>query len=186
MHKEKLGYGSNSSRKVRWTTKKAREYYISLPCISITWDGSVDDVVRTQVAQPERDFTVEEFETLLHALEHNSDSDQWIEPMRRLVDDELIEALKTIPSKYRAALLLQHVTELSYEEIAETMNCKMGTVMSRLSRAREALKEALIQQNKSIGKKLLSIEHKKSRTSGHIMTNTPSAEEDLSVKKEGD
>ena len=143
-----------------------------------------DDVVRTQAAQPERDFTVEEFEALLHALEHNSDSDQWIEPMKRLVDDELIEALKTIPGKYRAALLLQHVTELSYEEIAETMNCKMGTVMSRLSRAREALKDALMQQNKSIGQKLRSIENQKSRTSGHIVTNTSSSEKELSMKKE--
>jgi RNA polymerase sigma-70 factor (ECF subfamily) len=126
--------------------------------------GEFEDIIRTQAAAPEKEFTVEDFEALLLALEENPESDDWIQPLSTVVNDELLNALKEIPSKYRAALLLQHVTQLSYEEIADTMQCKMGTVMSRLSRARDALKEVLIQQNNLIGQKLRALDKNKQKS----------------------
>lgn len=44
---------------------------------------------------------------------------------------------------YRSILILRAVHELHYEEIAETLGVPIGTVMSRLSRARRALRELL-------------------------------------------
>jgi len=52
-------------------------------------------------------------------------------------------ALERIPADQRAVFVLRVVEELSYREIADALGISMGTVMSRLSRAREKLREAL-------------------------------------------
>ena len=52
-------------------------------------------------------------------------------------------AIEALPLHFREALLLCEVEEMSYQEIAETLSIPIGTVMSRLSRARKALRESL-------------------------------------------
>ena len=52
-------------------------------------------------------------------------------------------AIEALPVHFREVLLLCEVEEMSYQEIAETLSIPMGTVMSRLSRARKALREDL-------------------------------------------
>jgi RNA polymerase sigma-70 factor (ECF subfamily) len=52
-------------------------------------------------------------------------------------------AIDGLPVHYREILLLCEVEEMSYQELAETLSIPIGTVMSRLSRARKALREAL-------------------------------------------
>jgi RNA polymerase sigma-70 factor, ECF subfamily len=51
------------------------------------------------------------------------------------------QALTDLPVAFREILLLCEVEEMSYQEIAETLAIPMGTVMSRLSRARRALRD---------------------------------------------
>ena len=53
------------------------------------------------------------------------------------------EALEGLPVQFREILLLCEVEEMSYQEISETLAVPMGTVMSRLYRARQALRAAL-------------------------------------------
>lgn len=53
------------------------------------------------------------------------------------------EAIEELPVPYREVLLLCEVEEMSYQEIAATLAIPMGTVMSRLSRARAALRTAV-------------------------------------------
>lgn len=53
------------------------------------------------------------------------------------------EALAALPEELRKALLLREFDGLSYEEIAETMDCPIGTVRSRIFRAREAVDIAI-------------------------------------------
>ncbi len=48
-------------------------------------------------------------------------------------------ALAELPADYRMAVLLADVEEFSYQEIAHVMECPIGTVMSRLNRARRML-----------------------------------------------
>ena len=48
-------------------------------------------------------------------------------------------ALSEVPAIYRWAILLADVEELSYREIAQVMNCPVGTVMSRVNRGRKSL-----------------------------------------------
>ena len=55
----------------------------------------------------------------------------------------LKDAIDNLPVHYREVLLLCEVEEMSYEEIAETPSIPIGTVMSRLSRARKTLREGL-------------------------------------------
>ena len=53
------------------------------------------------------------------------------------------QGLEELPVHYREMLLLCEVEEMSYQEIAETLAIPVGTVMSRLFRARKALREIL-------------------------------------------
>ena len=55
----------------------------------------------------------------------------------------LEKALETLPTEQRAVFVLRTVEEMSYQQIAETLQLSPGTVMSRLSRAREKLRLAL-------------------------------------------
>jgi len=52
------------------------------------------------------------------------------------------QALERLPVAYREVLLLCEVEEMSYQEIAAALTIPMGTVMSRLSRARRALRDS--------------------------------------------
>jgi RNA polymerase sigma-70 factor, ECF subfamily len=61
----------------------------------------------------------------------------------RVSGDEMQAALSCLPVIFREVLLLCDVEEMSYQEIAETVAIPVGTVMSRLHRARRALREEL-------------------------------------------
>jgi RNA polymerase sigma-70 factor (ECF subfamily) len=54
-------------------------------------------------------------------------------------DDKITAALQRLPKEYRDVVLLADVSELNYKEIADAMNCPIGTVMSRISRGRKLL-----------------------------------------------
>jgi RNA polymerase sigma-70 factor, ECF subfamily len=56
------------------------------------------------------------------------------------------EALEALPVHFREILLLCETEEMSYQEISETLSIPIGTVMSRLSRARKALRKILQQK----------------------------------------
>jgi RNA polymerase sigma-70 factor (ECF subfamily) len=59
------------------------------------------------------------------------------------MDERLVRALNDLPVEYRVVLLLWSVEEFSYKEIAESLEIPIGTVMSRLYRARQQLGEKL-------------------------------------------
>jgi len=63
-------------------------------------------------------------------------------------------ALLDLPGEYRMALLLADVEEFTYEEISRVMECPIGTVMSRLNRARRMLVQLIyVQREKESGGK---------------------------------
>jgi len=60
------------------------------------------------------------------------------------VEQEMIQqALEQLPLKFREIILLCDSEEMSYQEIADTLSVPIGTVMSRLSRARKTMRELL-------------------------------------------
>ena len=59
---------------------------------------------------------------------------------RKETESTLIDSINRLPEKLKEVILLRHIEELSYQQIADVLNCELGTVKSRLARAREALK----------------------------------------------
>jgi RNA polymerase sigma-70 factor (ECF subfamily) len=64
------------------------------------------------------------------------------------------EELQKIPEPYRTTLILRDLEEMSYEEIAEITEVSLGTVKSRLTRGREALKQRLLAYVREVGAEL--------------------------------
>jgi RNA polymerase sigma-70 factor (ECF subfamily) len=68
---------------------------------------------------------------------------EYATPERLLLKDEIQEAIAAaiddLPEDLRTAITLRELEGLSYEEIAQTMDCPIGTVRSRIFRARDAI-----------------------------------------------
>jgi RNA polymerase sigma-70 factor (ECF subfamily) len=79
------------------------------------------------------------------------DASEWLKeyatPERELLADEIQvtvnNALENLPPDLREAITLREIEGLSYEDIAQVMDCPIGTVRSRIFRAREAIDEKL-------------------------------------------
>ncbi|MDD2422450.1 MAG: sigma-70 family RNA polymerase sigma factor [Heliobacteriaceae bacterium] len=67
--------------------------------------------------------------------------------LKREQDDRLQTLINTMAPEYRLVLVMRDIQGLTYEEIAAIMGVAMGTVKSRLSRARYRLKELLLADN---------------------------------------
>jgi RNA polymerase sigma-70 factor (ECF subfamily) len=65
---------------------------------------------------------------------------------------DVAQALALLPEEYRTTLVLRHVADLDYEEIAEIQGVPVGTVRSRLARGRAQLAEILGNQDTSTGR----------------------------------
>ena len=84
--------------------------------------------------------------------ESGTESEQDV-PDRRMEPDLVLEqgeigtnimkALNNLPDNLRETMLLRHVDDMPYEQIAQKLDCKVGTVKSRLSRGREMLRDHL-------------------------------------------
>lgn len=84
--------------------------------------------------------TAEQYEGA-HALK------EYASPERIAIKDEIadvvFQAIECLPEELRVAITLREIEGLSYEEIAQTMDCPIGTVRSRIFRAREAVDKSL-------------------------------------------
>lgn len=90
------------------------------------------------IARKEKKFETVEFEADLHgSLEELPEDPPRISPAL------LQKALAELEVSFRAPLVLFYLRELSYREIAETLNVPIGTVMSRLSRGKDMLRKVL-------------------------------------------
>lgn len=73
--------------------------------------------------------------------------DEDMQPDARAELDELEKTvyyeMEQLPDLYKEALILRNVEQLSYEEIARILDCKLGTIKSRIARAREELRKRL-------------------------------------------
>ena len=58
--------------------------------------------------------------------------------------EQVRAAIQELPAKFREIILLREYEDLSYQEIARVLNCPVGTVMSRLGRARAMLRIVLV------------------------------------------
>lgn len=72
--------------------------------------------------------------------------DPYVLYLRKLEHEEIREAIDSLPALHREMVVLRDIEGFSYQEIASMLNCPAGTVMSRLGRAREKLRQKLGRQ----------------------------------------
>ena len=68
-----------------------------------------------------------------------------------ILEDEMQEALYKLPAEFRSVIILSDLEDCSYQEISDILSCPLGTVASRLFRARELLRKYLEDYAKSHG-----------------------------------
>ena len=73
------------------------------------------------------------------------------EVLNQYLDEDVYKALNDLPPNFRMAVILADIEGLSYKEIAEALQIPIGTVMSRISRARRQLQKSLWQYAKERG-----------------------------------
>jgi RNA polymerase sigma factor (sigma-70 family) len=91
----------------------------------------------------------------LHDKEDDSAQESYVdlreEMFNYLIGDEVTQAINAMPVDFRTVILLCDVEDFSYEEIAAILDIPIGTVRSRLHRARNTLKEKLEDYAHSLG-----------------------------------
>jgi RNA polymerase sigma-70 factor, ECF subfamily len=97
----------------------------------------------------EYDVVEEFYESIKSDYSDSSNLEQRL--FSTMLDDEVTEALESLPDDFRTVILLCDVEEFTYEEIAEFLDCPIGTVRSRLHRARNMLAAKLSIYAKSKG-----------------------------------
>jgi RNA polymerase sigma-70 factor (ECF subfamily) len=58
-------------------------------------------------------------------------------------ETEVMTQLETLPDLYREPLVLRNLDDMSYEQIALLLGCRLGTIKSRIARARDELRKRL-------------------------------------------
>ncbi|ANB16526.1 RNA polymerase sigma factor RpoE [Dokdonella koreensis] len=92
---------------------------------------------------PTEDVAIEDAVQFEGALRLKETATPDRELMRQEIERTVFQTVESLPEELRTAITLREVDGLSYEEIAESMNCPIGTVRSRIFRAREAIDEKL-------------------------------------------
>jgi RNA polymerase sigma-70 factor (ECF subfamily) len=82
------------------------------------------------------------------------------------VQHRVEEELRHVPEPYRTTLILRDLEEMSYEEIAEVLEISLGTVKSRLTRGRDALRQRLAPYVREVGNEL-GLTAPRSDSTGH-------------------
>ncbi len=121
-----------ANRRRWWFRHKARETSIE-PAESETnalGDGAIQTALTDRAESP--------FDNVAH----------------REVQHRVEQELRQVPEPYRTTLILRDLEDMSYEEIAEVLEISLGTVKSRLTRGREALRQRLTPYVREVGNEL--------------------------------
>jgi RNA polymerase sigma-70 factor, ECF subfamily len=121
-----------ANRRRWWFRHKSKETSIEPPEIDIP--GAGDQAMQVALM----DHADSPFESFAH----------------REVQQRVEEELRKVPEPYRTTLVLRDLEEMSYEEIAEVLEISLGTVKSRLTRGREALRQRLAPYVREVGDEL--------------------------------
>ena len=92
---------------------------------------------------PTDDIDVEDAEQYASGLRLRDNDTPERELMRQQLEQTVMRAVEALPEELRVAITLREVDGLSYEEIAKKMDCPIGTVRSRIFRAREAIDQEM-------------------------------------------
>jgi|ERR1043166_2277364 RNA polymerase sigma-70 factor (ECF subfamily) len=105
--------------KHRWWHRRGKQVTVSVDCPVETPDGAVEIQIPARDDAPDVEAVKAEFVKMLS------------------------EKMGELPERFREVLVLRNVENMRYEEIAVALGCSVGTVKSRIARAREALRQAM-------------------------------------------
>jgi RNA polymerase sigma-70 factor (ECF subfamily) len=91
------------------------------------------------------------FERIVRRDNSEQPADPEAEYFSGVLDDDVKRALDSLPYDYRMVVILADLEDFSYKEIAEILDCPVGTVMSRLYRGRKLLEKALLKYARQHG-----------------------------------
>jgi RNA polymerase sigma-70 factor (ECF subfamily) len=91
------------------------------------------------------------FERIVRRDSSEQPADPESEFFSGVLDDDVKKALESLPYDYRMVVILADLEDFSYKEIAEILDCPVGTVMSRLYRGRKLLEKALLKYARKNG-----------------------------------
>jgi RNA polymerase sigma-70 factor (ECF subfamily) len=91
----------------------------------------------------------------------------------RLLSDDVLRAIDALPIDFRLVVILADLQEFSYKEIAEILECPVGTVMSRLFRGRKLLQKTLREYAQGTGVLRHEVEAAGEATPGNAAAGTP-------------
>jgi RNA polymerase sigma factor (sigma-70 family) len=103
-------------------------------------------IVRNAAYNHVRDRHSERWESISDELGEILSADELDAAEQMMMSDQklaIAEALAILPAEYREAIVLREIEEMSYKEIARIQSIPIGTVMSRLARARQQLRVTL-------------------------------------------
>jgi RNA polymerase sigma-70 factor (ECF subfamily) len=92
---------------------------------------------------PADDVDIDEASFMVGAERMQDNATPEHEMMRQEIEQSVFSTVQELPEELRTAITLREVDGLSYEEIAQAMDCPIGTVRSRIFRAREAIDQKL-------------------------------------------
>ena len=96
-----------------------------------------------------------EIEDSFERIVRRDNNDQAVDPESEfftgVLDDDVRKALESLPYDYRMVVILADLEDFSYKEIADILDCPVGTVMSRLYRGRKLLEKALLKYARQHG-----------------------------------
>jgi RNA polymerase sigma-70 factor (ECF subfamily) len=95
--------------------------------------------------------SVVEFDEEIHSEEFSTSADPELQVLANADKATLQRALEELPEMFREVLVLREIEGMSYKEIADVASISIGTVMSRLARARTRLRQSL---SAALGKEL--------------------------------
>lgn len=107
---------------------------------------SFDTIIETNDSDTNEDY---QQQGTLEDAQINDPTDHF----RGLMGDEITSALEKLPSDYRQIIILADIEEFSYEELSDILEIPIGTVRSRLFRARNLLKSQLQTYGSKLGYK---------------------------------
>ena len=124
----------------------ALKIYNALPRVTITEDGSLKAWIATVATRTCLDFLRRHSISTVEFLpEHVTDNAPSAEDDFYMLEDmrDLRDKVEALPTNYRVALTLRDIEGFSYEAIANMLEINIGTVKSRINRARASLKKLL-------------------------------------------
>ncbi len=111
----------------------------------------------------QRDVSLDDEDTSLEAVLPSAEEGPEEYALRQELGQWIQTGLARLPVDQRTVVALVDMQGLSYEEAAEAMGCNLGTVRSRLSRARHALRQHLLQQRELLPASLRHIDKEMGR-----------------------